>query len=323
MHHAACRFVLVALALTALAALAAGPAAAGVPPVEPGDLLGSTGAVGGSLIEIDPATGAGTFRCPLGSLGPVTEIEFRDDGALFGTTGQGSSNLISIDPDACTETLVGMHPFGSINGLEYVGATLYGSFFAPGAPGPEGVPPTELVIVDDSDATLTTIGTIDGYTPVRGLAWDGSTMYGVGSPAPVPGAGEGGGPPPGNDELFTVDLVTGDPTPIGPTGFAIIGGIEFGPDGVLYGGVAATGPPGGGGQGGGEGQGGGGELVTIDTATGAATPVGPTGSPALSGLAFVPGQAPSVLEIPTVSEVGLALLALLLASAGLVALRRS
>jgi hypothetical protein len=285
-------------------------ARAGAPPapVEPGDLLASTGNIGGDLIDVDPATGAGTFRAGLGAFGPVTEIEFRADGVLFATTGQGTSNLLTVDPDTGVETLVGQHQPGSVNGLEFVGDTLYGGFFAPGNPavGPEGATPSFLVTVDQDDGTLTIVGPLD-VDPVRGLAYDeaSATMFGV-APAPV-SAGEGLG-----DVLFTVDLATGATTPVGATGF-LVGALEFGPDGVLYGAEASPGP------GVGEGSA---RLLVIDPATGAGAVVGPTGSPAVSGLAFVPEGGPSVLEVPSLSGLGLALLAALLAAAGFVALRR-
>lgn len=287
-------------------------AAAAAQPVAPGELLGSTGNSSNSLITIDPTTGAGTLRCALGTQGPVTEIEFRADGVLFGTTGQGSANLIRIDPDGCAETLVGQHALESVNGLEFVGSTLYGSFLEDPDNGPEGsVPTTYLVVVDQSTGALTIVGAM-GYSPVRGLAYDPgtATMYGVGSVPIEPTEGD-----PGSDELFTVDLTTGATTPIGPTGLPL-GGLELGPDGVLYGG--STGIPG-------EGGGGGAPLVSLDRTTGQATPIGSgTGQPAISGLTFAParGPGPSVLEIPTVSEVGLVLLAALLAGAALVLLRR-
>lgn len=324
----------------AAAAILALPAAAWAGGPEPGDLFGSTGAVGGSLILIDPGTGSGA---PVGSLnmfGPVSDIEFRSDGVLFGTTGGGSANLVTIDPATGAETLVGMHDlFGAVNGLEFVGSTLYGSLFAP--PGPkagegegDGVADTLLVTVDQTDASLTVIGTITGISPVRGLAYDtaNGVMYGIGLPTLLPQAGAPEGI---SDVLFTVDLATGAPTVIGSTG-ELLGGLEFGPDGVLYAGEAAIGGPAvsdgwaGSGTGGGavpEGGGGSALLFTIDPATAAATAVGPTGSPAISGLSFLPGGEPgpgggSVLEIPSLSRLGLLLLAGLLAAAGLFAVRR-
>jgi hypothetical protein len=307
------RSPVLAAALFALAVASAVLAGGGPPPVEPGDLLGSTGSVGASLIDVDPATGAGTFRFPLGSLGPVTEIEFRSDGVLFGSTGGGTSNIIAVDPDTGAETLVGQHAFGSVNALEFVDDVLYGAYFAP--PNQEafgrgfGGVPTFLVTVDQTDGSLTTIGQM-GFSPVRGLGYDPTTgtTYGVGTAPPPPGPE---GQPP--DVLFTVDLATGTTTPVGSTGL-FLGGMELGPDGILYGGESAP-PPG-------AQEGFDARLVAIDPATGSSTPVGFTGFSAVSGLTFAPGGAPSALEIPALSQLGLGLLAALLAAAGFLALRR-
>jgi hypothetical protein len=325
--------------VSTLALVLAGLAWAGEPlPPEPGDLLGSTGQVGASLIDIDPANGAGTLRAPLGSLGPVTEIEFRADGVLFGTTGQGTSNVITIDPATGAENLVGQHAFGATNGLEFVGDTLYGSFFSAGAPGvgDGGPSPYSLVIVDQTDGSLTTIGPMDEYFPIRGLAYDEATatMYGIGVPLSQPPPPLAGEPEGLSDVLFTIDLTTAATTEVGPTGF-FLGSLEFGPDGTLYGGGAdgggglTEGPPAGASGWSSheerETVGGSAPLVTIDTATGAGTAVGPTGFPAISGLSFVPPAeqgGPSVLEIPSLSGVGLFVLAALLAAAGLLAVRR-
>lgn len=303
------RIFLIGAVLSSAVAFAGGP--------QPGDLFGSTGNAGASLIGIDPSDGSSFNIGALGTLGPVSEIEFHPDGTLFGTTGGGTANLIVIDPATGGETLVGEHDlFGATNGLAFVGSTLYGSFF--GVPkGPEGTPPTWLVIVDQDDASLTVIGEIEGYSPVRGLAYHAptATMYGVGSPLAMKGLG---------DDLFTVDLTTGEPTLVGSTGGAI-GSIAFGPDGTLY-----AGTTGGGGGALGDGpldpEGGSALLLTIDLASGATTVVGETGAPAISGLAFVPGggtgPGANPLEIPTVGVFGALVLAGLLAVAGFVVLRR-
>ncbi len=298
--------------LTFAAALGWATAAhAGLPPVAPGDLLGSTGAVGASLISIDPTSGTGTFRAPLGAFGPVTEIKFRADGVLFGTTGGGNSNLITIDPNTGVESLVGQHTFGAVTGLAFVDDTLYGAFFNPGrsATGEwnqasRGGGPYALVTVDTTTAALTTIGTTLPYSPIRGLAYDSASgvMYGVGATPAANGTL-------GGDVLFTVDLATANTTEICHTGYEI-GGITFGPDGLLYGGDVGVLLRG-------EGGGGDSNLLLINTTTGVATPIGLTGFPAISGLSFVPGGQPSSVEVPTLSPLGMALLvgALLLAGA--------
>ena len=299
---------LVAGALTLAGAALAQPA--------PGTLLGSTGSQGNSLISVDTATGTGAFLCELGTYGPVTEIRHRADGVLFATTGQGLSNLITIDAGTCTEALVGQHQYGAVNALAFAGGTLYGAFFVPpsGPPTEGEAPPIYLVTVDTTTAQLTQIGLLP-YERVRGMAYDPATatMYGVGTPLLQP-------PPPGEgevpDELFTIDLTNADTREIGSTGFSL-GALEIGADGTLYGGEAVALPN--------EGTTGA-RLFTLDTATGAATAVGFTDFPAVSGLSFVPGgtpgPGPSVLEIPTLGPAGLAGLGLLLAGGAVALLRR-
>jgi WD40 repeat protein len=222
----------------------------------PGTLYASTGNVGGTLITIDPATGAGTLVGTLGTQGPVTEIEFRSDGVLFGSTGQGTSHIITIDPLTGSETLIGTHPFGSVNGLEFdANDNLFGTFW-------NGTDLTSLVMVNQSTGQLTTIGAI-GLLVVTGLAFhQNGTLYAVGHRG-------------GSSRLYTLNTSTGDTTLIGDIGFDAVGAIEFGPNGILYGGVGAN-------------VSSAGSLITIDPTTGAGTAVGPTGSPGISGLSFVP-----------------------------------
>jgi hypothetical protein len=279
----------------------------------PGSLLGSTGNSTNELVLIDPSTGASTFLADIGSQGPVTEIEFRADGTLFGATGQGTSNIIIIDPATGGETIVGQHAFGAVNGLEFIGNTLYGSFFAAGGPlgGPGGG--YELVEVNQTDGTLTTIGPLP-YGPVRGLAYDpvAGVLYGSGVPAAAPNGQLGG------ESLFTIDPSTGATTEIGPLG-ASLGAIEFGPDGTLYGGAANGGAPNGEGVAGVAAT-----LYEINTSTGAATPVGPTNVPALSGLSFVPAgvPVPQSVGVPTLGFTGMAILIALFAGLGIAVVRR-
>jgi hypothetical protein len=229
------------------------------PPPTAGDLLGSTGNRGRALIDIDPATGVGTFRADAGFFGSVTEIEFRDDGVLFGATGGGSSSILTIDPASGAETRLGFHVFGAVNGLEFVGGTLYGTYV------PFAGNPSELVIVDQTAGSLTFVGST-GFSNVGGLAYDrqNDELYGVTSG--VLGAGQ----------LLSIDRSTGDATVVGSTGLSDLAALEFALDGTLFAGVGGNSISAG-------------SLVRIDPATGAATLVGPTGYPSLSGLAFVPG----------------------------------
>ncbi len=240
-------------------------------PPMPGDLLGSTGAGGGVLIDINPATGAGTFRGFLGSFGPVTEIEFREDGLLIGSTGGGTGTFVNIDPATGAETLRCIHQVGAINGLEFVGATLFGAHVeSPGSP-------SDLVIVGEPDTfgacSLTFLGPT-GYRNLGGLAYEEGTgtLYGCAA------GGIGGG------DLVTCNTMTGACTAVGPTGFDQCSALTFGPHGTLYGGIGGSSAEAG-------------KLITIDPSTGVGTEVGPTGFPVVSGLAFVPGPQGIVLDV--------------------------
>ncbi|MFQ5669002.1 MAG: hypothetical protein ACE5HD_00620 [Acidobacteriota bacterium] len=237
-------------------------------PLMPGDLLGSTGRAGASLIDIDPSTGAGTFRGRLGDFGPVTEIEFRDDGALLGAIGEGSGKLVDIDPAMGIETLRCTHDTGSLNGLEFVNGVLYGALK------PDSFTPSRLVTVGDPDLAghcpLTVLGPT-GFGNLGGLAYDEGSgiLYGCTS-------GGGGG------DLVTCSLATGACNLIGATGFDDCAALEFGAQGLLFGGIGGRSAAAG-------------TLITIDPSTGAGAAVGATGSPKLSGLSFVPGCAPRTL----------------------------
>lgn len=321
------RVLLVYTLLCTLAlALPAAARAGNPPPIEAGDLIGSTGGVGLSIIDIDPGTGAGNLRFNVTGP-PVSGLEFRADGVLFATQGGAGSSLITIDPNTGAETLVGMHTFGAVTGLQFIDDTLYGAFV--GAPQGFPEPPYSLVTIDQTDGSLTPIGTMPDYFPIRGLAYDvnTATLYGIG--IPVPQQPSATAPEGFSDHLFTVNPATAATTDIGPTGF-FLGGLEFGPDGLLYAGEEGGGKPGDGADWtspGGREVVGVAQLVTIDTGTGLGTAVGSTGFPAISALAFYPDVAgpepePSVLEIPTLSWLGLALLVVLLAAGGWVAVRR-
>ncbi|MDI6808293.1 MAG: hypothetical protein QME66_04835 [Candidatus Eisenbacteria bacterium] len=70
--------------------------------------------------------------------------------------------------------------------------------------------------------------------------------------------------------LVIINLMTGQAIPVGPTGImGALGGLEFGPDGNLYGGGN---------------QQNGGNIYRIDPNTGQATLVGPSGFYGITGL---------------------------------------
>ena len=120
------------------------------------------------------------------------------------------------------------------------------------------------------------IGTIFPTDQVPGLTFSsGGTLYGV---------GHFGGPA----SLYTIDPATAVPALVGPIGFDKVGAIEFGPDGILYGGVGSSVTNAG-------------ALISIDPSTGAGTLIGPTGFPGISGLSFFPGVIPVELTSFTAS----------------------
>ncbi len=223
-------------------------------------LLGSTGNSGANvLISIDTATGLGTAIAPQGALGPVTAIKARSDGVLFGTIGGGIGNFITINPITGVETLVGTSAGSRVNGLEFVGSTLYGVRWPSST---FGGCCSDLVTVNQTTGALTLIAPIriNGVTQTwaTGIAYDQntSTMYVVTFN--------------GGISLSTINLTTGFAAIVGPFGgFGGTRALEFDDTtGILYGGAS------------------GGRLLTIDIATGIATEVGLTGF-AISGLAFL------------------------------------
>ncbi len=226
----------------------------------PGTLYGSTGNTSNFLITIDPITGTGTVIDSIyGTNGAVTEIEFRDDGILFGTTGGGNAEVVTIDPLTGISTLIGTHSFGAVNGLEFDNSgVLYGAFYNINGGS------TDLVTVDQATGALTTIGPMFPLYRATGLTFSpGGSLYVISHSQ-------------GPSTLHTVNIANGNITTIGPTGFDKVGALEFGPDGILYGGVGAGVPNAG-------------ALISIDTLTGAGTLIGPTGLLSLSGLSFYPG----------------------------------
>ncbi len=204
----------------------------------------------GELFSINPSTGLATL---IGNMGfsLATEIEFdTETDTLYAEEVNGGTGLHTIDET--TGAFLGQvnHAFGALNGLEFVGSTLYGTFI--GASGA----PSNLVIVDTSNGNLTTVGAT-GLGPITGLSVDPVTgiLYGVTS----------GAFSPNGSQLVTIDLDTGQAEVIGSTGFDRVGSIEFAADGNLYGGIAQNGSrnPN--------------HLIQIDVVTGEATVIADTG----------------------------------------------
>jgi hypothetical protein len=144
----------------------------------------------------------------------------------------------------------------SFNGLAYVGSTLYGT-------SSDGGGLFSLRTLNPVTGASVKIGPTGLSQPIVGLAWNGTTMYGI----------SGNGPA----SLYTINLTTGLATLVGLTGFRA-GSLQFGPDGNLYEGGDASAH---------------GNLYRVNQTTGAATLIGPSGyptdefGPGLTGLALV------------------------------------
>ncbi|MBV6506224.1 MAG: hypothetical protein ILNGONEN_01796 [Syntrophorhabdaceae bacterium] len=240
----------------------------GVAPPPPGSLLGT---LGESLYKLDPTTAAGQFVGAIEGIGSITEIEFRSDGTLFGTTGGRSSKLITINvADGAPEIVAECcgDERCTISALEFDAAgRLYGTITYFSFP-PK---PTELVIIDMESGQFSRI---DSITPLFDIIINGmtfgpdSTLYGVYSELE-------------ESYLITIDRFVGVTIVKGRIGFKDVSSLEFGPDGVLYGGT------------------GDGSLITIDPKTGKGKLVGRAGFSALSGLAFYPHTEPDAINDAT------------------------
>ncbi len=230
-------------------------------PAGPTQLIGSDQF--GSLFRINTATGAagliGTeFNFPLS-----TEIEVNPaTGKLFSEETNGNLNIHFMNAGNGLSASFVMHPPAALAGMEYFGGLLY----ATNHPGPGG--PSTLEIIDPNTGMMMAIGPT-GMGPISGLAYDNTMqqMYGVSA----------GGTP---AILLFMNLATGMAMP-GPilfdsvTGIQLVhvGSIEYGANGVLYGGMglnANINP---------------GWLFSINPMSGACMFIGPTGFQSITGLA--------------------------------------
>ena len=224
----------------------------------------------GDLFDISTVTGAAMV---LPSSLPPSASEVAWDAqnpALYMTTGGlgQPDELYSIDPQSGASLgSVTMSPMGAgeaMPGMEVVRGKLYAVIRT----GPFGSP-SRLVSVDQVTGVIANIGDTGINRPVSALAWDrvNKIMYGLSGGSPV-------------SELLTIDIATAQASVIGDinimgTGVEDIGGLAFGPDGLLYAGVSGASPtnPG--------------DILRVDPATGDAMVVGPSGLAKVSGLTLV------------------------------------
>jgi hypothetical protein len=237
-------------------------------PAEPGVCYASTGGGGqnpGSLLRINPFTGAGTLIGPIGPLPQlrVPGLAINSMGEMFGSNGATASELLRIDAlNPALSVLVG--PIVDVTTgvtLSFVDAlvfdendVLYGS---------DGV---DLYTINTSTAAATLVGNhglASGF--VVGLAFEPATGRLFGSQG---GLG-------GNDEIYEIDKNTGLATVIGQTG---LGGAT--PDLCFLGSILYGNKNPGGGQGGAPA-----DFIRIDPVNGSGTVVGSIGFGSVSGIA--------------------------------------
>ena len=206
-----------------------GPAMPPAPETCRADMLGANQPPAAGLEEFfNIATGTGVAS-GLGNVPNNYASEIEHDvvnNVLYATAGRNSGAadmLETIDPLTGAslgppKALTGLALGEALNGLEFVGTTLYGTVT-------DGVT-SRLVTIDPPTGIVFAIG-VTGQGPISGLAFDATTgtMYGV----------TGGG---GASDLVTINLATGLAAVVGSTGVTTLGSLEIAPDGVLYG--AAT-----------------------------------------------------------------------------------
>jgi hypothetical protein len=199
-------------------------------PIDP-QLRALDGAVNEASYTVDTHAPAAINPIPfVGVPGANFYNEYEHAGNAFYASSGSNANPAPLDSyDSATGALIQslnmtFPPEGQqIYSLEFVGSTLYGALAGIG----DGSP-SYLATIDYNTGAVTTIGNMNIPDPTGGLAYDGTTMYIVnatGTPA----------------TLYTVNLVSGLATPLGPVFDSVTGsgvrltGLEFGKDGLLYG----------------------------------------------------------------------------------------
>jgi hypothetical protein len=190
--------------LVAVSILAAAPAVAG-------PILYAVDRAGG-LYSIDGATAASTF---IGSMGVSTSNEIEIDQATGAAyvlySGLGGQNIQQVD--LATADLIGSPALLGVEfaGLEFVGATLYGTGNIPGL---------DLATINPTTGAWVPIAH-PSTIRAGGLAYSNttSTMYAVGDV---------------EASFYTIDLITGSRADIGPLSGTLGRSLTLGSDGQLY-----------------------------------------------------------------------------------------
>lgn len=230
--------------------------------------LFGTDAIGGHLLRIDTATGAGTIVGTIGFEVPSLAVD-PSTGILYAGRGAGIPNLYTVNPTNGTATLVGNTGLGfsAIGGMDFRADGIL--FAAVNIVGDGGTGSENLASINKTTGVATVIGPF-GVEGIEAIAFDSSGV--------LWGARDARGAGVGRPGLYTINPLTGQATFVEPivsaSGVPPSGGVvslQFATDGTLFGGTArAIGPATDGGR-----------LITIDRATGIFSFVG--------GVAATPG----------------------------------
>ena len=204
----------------------------------------------GSLITIDPLTGAGTLVGPTGIVGDegpsVPTLAIKSTGEMYALGADSSSDLYLVNASTGTAAFIAATGLASPDALAFdANDVLYAV-----------ANNNNLYTVNITTGTTSLIGPM-GFT-TKALSNDPTdgTMYGSSV----------------DDRIYTVDLATGASTLVGSTG---LGGsthaLYFDPQGNLYGTKGSSTEPY--------------TLISIDKLTGIGTTIGPIGFTAVIGLA--------------------------------------
>jgi len=285
-------------------------------------LYGSEDQAGDNIHQMNVQTGAATLVGPaLQNLSfsglaydSLHQVLYVSD--VFNAASGEDFGLGTVDLATGNVTYVGDHVTTlNVHGLAYDSANdvLYGADTEDGG---------LLSTIDRATGLSTSVGPFGSTDSIRGLAYDpvNDVLYGV-----------------DRFNLYTIDRGSGAATPVGahlaPSNGAGMGleydaatgtlyatfsqgGEEEGPEGAPRSNRAGVQPSGGAGAGT-ETT----DFYTIDTGSGVATLVGPTGVQRLDGLAGIPTTTTWV-DVPTLGTAGLATLLVALAAAAFLTLRR-
>lgn len=144
---------------------------------------------------------------------------------ILGVAWEGA--VVLIDESDGSGQDLGLSGFSGLNSL----AKTSGGIFYSVAGNPLFTTTSTLITIDPSSGLGTAAVVVNGLDAgtVRALAFSsGDVLYAIGNGGGAFGTGIA-------DDLYRIDLATGNATLLGSTGFSGIQGLAFAPDGTLYG----------------------------------------------------------------------------------------